>query len=85
METRAVIEQGTLRGVPIRILRVVSDTLDDDLSLILGQDKTISPLKIALRLLNPMAWPVAFRLARQSGVARKRLVMAIDQFLKLPQ
>jgi len=85
METRAVIEQGTLRGVPIRILRVVSDTLDDDLSLILGQDQTLSPVKIAFRLLNPLAWPLAARLSRQSAVARQRLVEAIDRFMRNPQ
>ena len=32
METQAVIESGTRRGVPIRILRVVSDEFTDDLA-----------------------------------------------------
>lgn len=82
METRSVIEVGTLRGIPIRILRVVSDTLEDDLSLILGQDATLSPLRIAFRLLNPRAWPVALRLARQSRIARRRLVEAVDAFCR---
>jgi len=85
METRAVIEQGTLRGIPIRILRVVSDTLDDDLSLILGHDRQFSPVRIAFRLLNPLAWPLALRLARQSAVARDRLADAFDMFTASPQ
>ncbi|MFA5976062.1 MAG: hypothetical protein WC859_07875 [Elusimicrobiota bacterium] len=82
METQSVIEAGTRRGVPIHILRVVSDELDDDLSPLLGAGGAYSNLRIALRLVNPKAWPLARRLLRNSVVAKKRLVEALVSFLK---
>lgn len=78
METQAVIEAGTRRGVPIRVLRVVSDTWDDDLSPLLGPGD-LSPWKIALRLLHPGTWPIAARLYRQSNQAKRRLVQAFSE------
>lgn len=81
METQAVIEAGTRRGVPIRVLRVVSDRSDDDLTLLLGTgDFSIG--RIALRLLNPACWPLARKLQRQSAIARERLAEALSDFLK---
>ena len=49
METQAVIEAGTRRGVPIHILRVVSDELSDDLTPLFGnRDGGDFPLFISL-------------------------------------
>ncbi len=80
METQAVIEAGTRAGVPIRILRVVSDQLEDDLTPMFGQDDCFSAWKIARRLLNPTVWPLAWKLKRHSEVASKSLVQALTQF-----
>jgi len=77
METQAVIEAGTRRGVPIRILRVIGDTYEDDLTPLLGSGQPFSIWRIALRLLNPRAWPLALRLRRQSQVASGKLVQAL--------
>jgi nucleoside phosphorylase len=84
MESQAIVEAGTLRGVPIRILRVVSDRFDDDLSPLLGSDGNFSFLKIGLRLLNPSLWPLAARLRRQSAVASRELIAALDAWLENP-
>lgn len=81
METRAVVEAGTRRGVPIRILRVVSDQLGDDVSPLLGTKPTFSPLRIALRLLNPAHWPHALKMHRQSQKANVRLIEAVRAHL----
>jgi nucleoside phosphorylase len=82
METQAIIEAGTRRGVPIRILRVVSDQLGDDVSPLLGESPTFSPWRIALRLLNPANWPYALKMWRQSRIASERLVQAVQAYLK---
>jgi nucleoside phosphorylase len=84
METQAVIEAGTLRGVPIRILRVISDQFADDLTPLFGSGGEFSPLKIALRLLNPSVWPLAARLRRQSAMASRQLIIALDAWLENP-
>jgi nucleoside phosphorylase len=73
METQAVIEAGTRRGVPIRILRVVSDDFADDLTPLFGSNGTFSVLGIAMRLLNPKVWPLAKKLKTQSQLAATRL------------
>jgi nucleoside phosphorylase len=78
METQAVIEVGTRRGVPIHVLRVVSDSFQDDLTPLFGSQGTFSVWCIALRLLNPRVWPLANRLRRQSAVAQARLVGAFQ-------
>jgi adenosylhomocysteine nucleosidase len=80
METQAVVEVGTRRGVPIRVLRVVSDEAGDDLRPLLGSTGSISARWIALRILNPMSWPLAYRLFRNSRVARTRLADALERF-----
>ena len=80
METQAIIEEGTRRGIPIHILRVVSDAFEDDLTPLLGQEGIFSPWTLALRLLNPTVWPLASRLRRQTVVARGRLAEALGQF-----
>jgi nucleoside phosphorylase len=82
METQAIIEAGTRRGVPIRILRVVSDRLGDDVSPLLGNDPTFSPAHIALRLLNPARWPDAYKLWKQSEQADVQLVKAVGAYLR---
>ena len=82
METQAVVEAGTRRGVPIHMLRVVSDTFDDDLSELIGPTEHFSRWRIALRLWNPKLWPLALRLRRQSKVAHQRLVQALIEYLK---
>ena len=84
METQAVIEAGTRRGVPIRILRVVSDRFEDDLTPLFGADGTFSPLKMALRLLNPFVWPLAAQLRRQSADASRHLNVALAAWFENP-
>ena len=81
METQAVIESGTRAGVPIRALRVVGDTYEDDLTPLFGNDKTFSWWRIALRLLRPQAWPVASRQRRQTRQALENLVQALKTYL----
>jgi nucleoside phosphorylase len=83
METQAVIEEGTRRGVPIHILRVVSDEYRDDLTPLFGKSGKFSALHIAIRLLNPAVWPLAGRLRRQSLTARVRLAEALQRFTDL--
>jgi hypothetical protein len=82
METRAIIETGTRLGVPIRILRVVSDELTDDLTPLLGTNPKFSMWRVALRLLNPRMWPLARTLRRQSTEARERLVEELEKYFK---
>lgn len=84
METQAVVESGTRRGVPIRILRVVSDTFEEDLSPLFGKEEAFSVWRIGLRLLNPKAWPLALRLRANSVVAQKRLAEALTQAVASP-
>jgi nucleoside phosphorylase len=85
METQAVIEAGTLRGVPIRVLRVVSDRFEDDLTPLFGSDGEFSILKIGARLLShPSLWPLAARLRRQSTIASRELLKALDAWLANP-
>src|SRR5258706_1813387 len=57
METQAVIEAGTRSGVPIHILRIVSDEFGDDLTPLFGSNGSFSSWGIAVRLLNPKVWP----------------------------
>ena len=78
METQAVIEEGTRRGVPIHVLRVVSDEFQDDLRPIFGGGGGFSPWGIALRLLNPSVWPLARRLRRHSVTAKASLAQALQ-------
>jgi nucleoside phosphorylase len=82
METQAVIETGTRLGVPIRILRVVSDRFDDDLTPLFGTNGSFSGWRIALHLFNPKAWPLALRLRQQSQIAGARLSDALAPFLQ---
>ncbi len=84
METQAVIEAGTRRGVPIRILRIVSDRLNDDVSPLLSEEPNFSPVRIALRLWNPSRWPYLIKLWRQSRIASRRLVQAVGIYLNHP-
>ena len=79
METQAIIEEGTRRGVPIHVLRVVSDEFQDDLAPLFGRGGTFSPWKIAFHLLNPHVWPLAARLRSQSLVARARLADVLEE------
>lgn len=81
METQAIIEAGTRRGVPIRVLRVVSDQLGDDVSPLLGEKPDFSPYRIALRLLNPMNWPYAYKMWKQSRLASEKLVQAVHAYI----
>jgi len=82
METQAVIEAGTRRGVPIRILRVVSDQLGDDVSPLLGEEPTFSIVRILLRLWKPTRWPYLFKMWRQSRIASQRLGQAVASYLQ---
>ena len=82
METQAIIEAGTRRGVPIRILRIISDQLGDDVAAF-GISPNFSSFRIALRLLNPLLWPYAFKMWRQSRIASRRLVEAVRSFLEV--
>jgi len=82
METQAIVEAGTRRGLPVRILRVVSDRREDDLTPLFGSDGEFSAWRIALRLLNPAVWPLAARLRRQSRLAALRLADAVEALLK---
>lgn len=80
METQAVIESGTRRGVPIHILRVISDEWGDDLSRLFGTGGVFCAWTLALHLLNPAAWPLAWKLKKQSEAARRRLAEALVDF-----
>jgi nucleoside phosphorylase len=82
METQAVVEVGTRRGVPIRILRVVSDEWEDDLTPLFGKNGSFSRWRIAVRLLNPKVWPLAWQLKKQSQKARSQLAEALRAFAK---
>jgi len=82
METQAIIEAGTRRGVPIRVLRVVSDRLNDDVSPLLGEEPDFNPVRIALRLWNPRMWPYLLKLWRQSKIASRRLVEEVGRYLQ---
>ena len=82
METQAIIEAGTRRGVPIRIRRAVSDTYDDDLTPLFGKNGTVSFWRMAIRLLNPPVWPLARKLARQSKLARRALADCLEDLVK---
>ena len=81
METQAVIEAGTRRGVPIRICRVVSDRMDDDLTPLFGADAEFNPWRIGLRLLNPAVWPLANRLRKNSAIAQKSLIAGLRTYV----
>lgn len=81
METQAVIEAGTRCGVPIRVLRVVSDRVEDDLTPLLGTGE-FSAIKIAFRLLNPLVWPLALKLRQQSQTARESLAQSFGVCLR---
>jgi len=83
METQAVIETGTRLGVPIRILRIVSDGLGDDLTSLLGRNGSFSGWRVAWHLLNPRVWPLALRLKRQSQIAQGRLADALDRYFEM--
>jgi nucleoside phosphorylase len=82
METQAVVEAGTRRGLPVRMLRVVSDRFEDDLTPLMGNAKDFSYLTIALRLLNPAVWPLARRLRAQSHLAATHLTDALERTLR---
>jgi len=77
METQAVIEAGTRRGVPIRVCRVVSDRMEDDLTPLFGADSEFIPWRIGLRLLNPAVWPLANRLRKNSAIAKRSLIASL--------
>jgi nucleoside phosphorylase len=81
METQAVIEAGTRRGVPIRIIRVISDQLEDDLSPLFGADSAFSMLVLVSRLWNPKNWLLLIKLWRQSQVASAALVDYLGRFM----
>lgn len=81
METQAIVEAGTRRGLPVRVLRVVSDRMEDDLTPLFGSNGEFSAWRIALRLLNPAVWPLAADLHRQSKIAATRLADALSSFL----
>lgn len=81
METQSVVEEGTRRAVPIRVLRVVSDPFETDLTPLFGNEPGFSPFRIALRLLWPASWALALQLFRSSRVARKVLADALPSHL----
>jgi nucleoside phosphorylase len=85
METQAIIEVGTRRGVPIHVLRVVSDAYHDDLTPLFGKDSTFHAWRLALRLCNPRTWPLAWRLRKQSRTAGQQLVKSLAHFLQSSQ
>jgi nucleoside phosphorylase len=80
METQAVIEAGTLRGVPIFILRVISDEFTDNLLMLFGEGGSFSPVRIAIRLLNPALWPLVVKLKRHSRIAAAKLADELPAF-----
>jgi hypothetical protein len=82
METQAIVEAGTQRGVPIQILRVVSDECSDDLTPLFGTDGSLSSVKMAWRLLNPKTWSLAKKLRANSLLARQRLAEELEKFLQ---
>lgn len=81
METQVIVEEGTRRGVPIRVLRVISDNFETDLTPLFGQDEGFSPWRIGFRLLFPSAWVLGFVLHHNSRIARKRLAEALPEYL----
>jgi nucleoside phosphorylase len=80
METQAIIEAGTFRGVPIRVCRVISDRMEDDLTPLFGNDQEFIPWHIALRLLNPAVWPLANRLRKNSAIAQASLIAGLRKY-----
>lgn len=85
METQAVIEAGTHRGVPIRVCRVISDQMEDDLTPLFGADSEFVPWRIGLRLLNPAVWPLANRLRKNSAIAQKSLIAGLRGYITRPE
>lgn len=85
METQAVTEAGTHRGVPIRICRVISDRMEDDLTPLFGADAAFVPWRIGLRLLNPAVWPLANRLRKNSAIAQKSLIAGLREYFTGPK
>jgi nucleoside phosphorylase len=81
METQAVIEEGTRRGVPIQVLRVVSDEFKDDLTWLFGSDGNFAAWRMAIKLMNPAVWSRAAQLRRQSKTASARLADALEKLL----
>ncbi len=74
MESQTIAALCRERGIPCLAMKGVSDSLDDDLSPILGGFEIISIPRIALHVLwRPRTWPLAARLARHSYVAASRL------------
>ncbi len=78
METQAIVEEGTRRGVAIRVLRVISDEFETDLTPLLGSRPGFSAWRIGLRLLWPGTWPLAWALFRNSQLAQAALVKALS-------
>ncbi len=78
METRAVVEAGTRLGVPIRVLRVISDEYSDDLTPLFGKSGRFSSFALALRLFNPAVWPLAKKLRHQSLIAGQALAQNFE-------
>ncbi len=74
MESQTIAALCRERGISCLAMKGVSDSLDDDLSPILGGFEIIRIPRIALHVLwRPHTWPLAARLARHSYVAASRL------------
>jgi len=80
METQAIIEEGTRRGVPIHVRRVVSDSFQDDLTPLFGSQGSFSVWGITWRLLNPRAWTLVRRLWRHSALAAAKLAETLGRY-----
>ncbi len=74
MESQTIAGLCRERGIPCLAMKGISDSLDDDLSPILGGFEIIHIPRIALHVLwRPHTWPLAARLARHSYLAANRL------------
>lgn len=81
METQAIVEVGTRRGVPVRALRVISDLYEDDLTALFGTETGFSAWKVVLRMAKPTAWPLLAHIRANSRIAHARLIDALRSHL----
>jgi adenosylhomocysteine nucleosidase len=74
MESQTIAALCRERGIPCLAMKGVSDSIDDDLSPILGGFEIVDIPRIARRVLRrPGTWPLAARLARHSYRAANNL------------
>jgi adenosylhomocysteine nucleosidase len=89
METAKVSKIACLEGLPLLVLRSVSDALDDDLGFdlaeITGKDGRVSLARVVRTVMaNPPVLKAFYRAWRRSDVAGENLGRLLGAFLRLP-